>query len=164
MSVFKYTRSSSFLISSFLSLFFPVPSPLNNNAEKNNPKKSRTPEDTETDHETTTTTTTDREENDDGLGSSDDETISSGSTATIGEHEDIDRDADDEDLEEEDHGSVSSGESRGFESDSSPNLKAVVGRKVIKPDASAINQLLAFDEVGKRNIIMSPKTTNLGKE
>ena len=87
------------------------------------------------------------EENDDGLGSSDDETISSGSTATIGDHDDDDdRRGDLED--EDDHGSVS-GESRGFESDSSPNLKAVAGRKVIKPDASAINQLLAFDEVGK---------------
>eukprot|EP00095_Tigriopus_kingsejongensis_P007765 maker-scaffold154_size301342-snap-gene-1.12 protein:Tk07765 transcript:maker-scaffold154_size301342-snap-gene-1.12-mRNA-1 annotation:"protein spire" len=75
---------------------------------------------------------------DDGLGSSDDDTISTASSKP----EDMEPDgpptpvAGDEDVEGQ----------TPFESDASPNLSDITRKKVIRPDQNAINQLLAFDE------------------
>ncbi len=106
----------------------------------------------------TTTTTAEKAEADDvmaaddGIGSSDDETIGSSSASTGSAAENPTEEVRDPD----DGGHANDGDDEGddadstaspFESDASPNMSgAAGGRKVIRPDKSALDQLLAFDE------------------
>eukprot|EP00094_Tigriopus_californicus_P001519 TCALIF_01470-PB protein Name:"Protein of unknown function" AED:0.64 eAED:0.64 QI:0/0/0.33/0.33/1/1/3/0/155 len=79
---------------------------------------------------------------DDGIGSSDDDTISTASSKP----EDI---SEPEGAERGERATPANGDGDAltpFESDSSPNLSDINRKKVIRPDQNAINRLLAFDE------------------
>lgn len=82
---------------------------------------------------------------DDGIGSSDDETNSNSSTTTKTDAEaDVDNDARatpiSDDADSVGNDDVANDADGGKDSKSKP-------RRVIKPDTSALNRLLAFDEV-----------------
>ena len=100
-------------------------------------------------------------QDDDGLGSSDDETLGSTTSSHSGSSAGGDAASSSSsgavcsaEGNEDDDGSSGSGGSTAFESDSSPNSgrrnRGHLRRKVIRPDRSAIEQLLAFDEVRER--------------